>query len=176
MLVSAASGSLAPVAVGKVVHLFPDASAAASSRSVSFGPQARAHGPPGLLPEPPGASGVSFPQAQRRKHGHLPKAKAGCGYQRREADAGAKTTDVCFETRLFRCNLSPKNNRREHTHEAPAGLWGDRIWADLWLPPRRAPWWPGLGSPLLTAQGLRVPRRQEGRREEEGREGEREGP
>lgn len=53
-------------------------------------------------------------------------------------------SDVIFHRRTTEGN----------THEAPAGLWGDRIWADLWLPPRRAPRWPGLGSPLLTAQRL----------------------
>lgn len=139
--------------------------------TVSFGLRRVHIRPPGLLPEPPGAGGVSSPQTQRRKCGHLPKAKAGRGYQRREADAGAKTTDVCFETRLFRCNLSPKNNRREHTHDAPAGLWGDGGSGLIcgFHQGGRPEAWLGIASARCPASAC--PPQQEGRRAGKEREG-----
>ena len=49
--------------------------------------------------------------AWRMRRGHFPKAEPGYGYQGKEMDAGAKTTDVCFKILLFRHNLLPKHNR-----------------------------------------------------------------
>lgn len=150
-------------------RLFPGASAAVSSSSplplgqaMPSGLQARCQS----RREPPG----SVPRRRRGENGRLPKAKAGRGYRRREADAGAKTTDVCFETRLFRCNLSLENNRREHTHDPPAGLWGDGgsgLICGFHHRGRPEAWLDRLCS-LLSIRGSRSRRE----RRKEGREGE----
>lgn len=74
--------------------------------------------------------------ARRMRCGHVPKTEPGYGYQRREMDAGAKTTDVYFKTLLFRHNLLLKHNRlKQIRREFRWLVWGWRAWVLLCVSP-----------------------------------------